>query len=84
MSECSGDNSDDLDDVLDGDHEENKVHLIGRVKVVVLVEVGLAFLADCVTVGQLAVNVIQGFFGCIAVRVKRGDETSPKKRLNCN
>lgn len=84
MPERSSDDSNDLDDVLNSDHEEYQVHLVGRVKIVVLVKIGLAFLADCVTIGQLAVDIIQGLFGSIAVRVKRRDEASPKKGLDCH
>ena len=78
MPKGSGDDSDDLDDVLNGDHKENEIHLVGRVKVVVLVEVGLAFLADCVTIGQLAVDVIQRLLGSIAIRVKSRNEACPE------
>lgn len=84
MSEGSSDDSYDLDDVLNGDHEENEVHLIGRVEVVVLIQVGFAFLADCVTIGQLAVDVIQWFLGGVAVWEKCRDEAGPKKWLNCH
>lgn len=39
VAKCGGDDSDDFDDMLDGYHEEDKVHLVGGVEVVVLLEI---------------------------------------------
>lgn len=84
MSKGSSDDSDNFDDMLDGYHEKDQIHLVSRVKVVVLIQVRLAFLLYCISIGQLTVNIIQGLLGGITIRVESGDEASPKKRLHCD
>ena len=82
MSKGRGDDSDDLDDVLDGDHKQHQVHLVSRIQVVVLFEVGIALLLDGLPVGQLAVDVAVGLFGGVVVWVNGGNEAGPEERLN--
>lgn len=44
MAECGGQYPDYLDNMFDGDHEENQIHPVTRIQVVELLQVGLTLL----------------------------------------
>jgi uncharacterized membrane protein YbaN (DUF454 family) len=77
MAERSSNDSDYFDDMLNGRHEEHKIHPVSCVEVVVFVQVLVAFLLYKLPVRQLAVDIVQGLLGGVAVWVDHRDEAGP-------
>lgn len=77
MAKSSCNDSHNFNNVFDGDHEQYKVHFIGRVDVVVLIQVTFTFLLYCISVYKLAVNIREGLFSCIIVRVDGWNKAGP-------
>ena len=72
-----------LNNMFDSDHEKNQTHFVGRVKVVVLLKIGITFFLYCLSISQLAINITKSFLCWISIRMNCGNETCPKKRFNC-
>jgi hypothetical protein len=70
--------------VFDCHHKQHQVHFVGRVQIVVLLEVCLAFLLDCISIGELAIYIVEELFTCVSIGINSRDKTSPQQWLNCH
>lgn len=67
-----------LDDMLDGSHEQDQIHPIPRIEVIILIQILIALLLDQLPIGQLTVHIVERFLRRITIGIYRRDETRPQ------
>jgi hypothetical protein len=80
VSILGGDDTMDLDSVLNGIGEEHKVHFLGSVHDIEVNQLVLSNLSHLLTVGEFTVNIDVRLLGVIVVRVSGGNETGEEQR----